>query len=229
MNRVILLCGLLLSAAASAEWSGNVSVGLIANSGNTDSTDANAKFNVSKQSGDWEYLAKAAVHLAEKDDTATQEEYLLRLKANYRLNSVSYLFGVLGFQSDRFAGYRRRYTQSVGYGHELIKTERHQLRGEVGAGLRQSRLVTGERQEDWIGQLNLEYVYQFAEKSTFEQTLQVITGPDNTTTLSDTSLKMPLVNNFGIRLGYEVEHNTDVAADAEKTDTKTSINLEYTF
>lgn len=215
--------------AKPVKWSGKVSAGYMAKTGNTDNSTLNANALIRRTSGDWQYQLRAAAHITQKKKSTTEEDYLAFLRANYTLTPVSYLFGVLGFKSDRFAGYNRRYIQSIGYGHELIETDRHKLWGEIGSGIRQNHLVTGERQQDWIVRANVAYQYKFAEKSEFEQTVQVITGPDNTTTSSDTSLSVPIVGNLGLKLSYTVEHNSDVPADTEKTDTRTAVNIQYSF
>ena len=42
-------------------------------------------------------------------------------------------------------------------------------------------------------------------------------------------LKVTVIGNLSLALGYLVKHNTDVPPGIDKTDSQTSVSLEYKF
>lgn len=69
------------------------------------------------------------------------------------------------------------------------------------------------------------------------QKLAVLSGSDNTYTESVSELKAGIIGNLSLVLGYTWKHNTDVEIDTslapprafDKTDTYTTVSLEYVF
>jgi putative salt-induced outer membrane protein len=81
------------------------------------------------------------------------------------------------------------------------------------------------------------YTWQISENAAFVQKLAVLSGSDNTYTESVSELKAGIIGNLSMVLGYTWKHNTDVEIDDslvpprafDKTDTYTTVSLEYLF
>ena len=81
------------------------------------------------------------------------------------------------------------------------------------------------------------YTWQISKNAAFVQKLAVLSGSDNTYTESVSQLKAGVIGNLSMVLGYTWKHNSDVEIDTslvtprpfEKTDTYTTVSLEYVF
>jgi putative salt-induced outer membrane protein len=55
----------------------------------------------------------------------------------------------------------------------------------------------------------------------------VETGSDNTYMQNDLGLEITISGALGLRVGYQVRHNSDVQPGVENTDTLTTVGLLY--
>ena len=230
-TKAIVLASSLFSVAAAqaAETSGSIEFGYLARSGNTDSTDVNAKFDIARSYTNWKNSAKANLELSEESDTRTAERYSVGLKSEYRLSDQDYLFGTIDYENDEFGAYESRLTEALGYGRRLINQEQQMLDLELGLGARQATLQTGEDQDDAIARLGLNYLYTFATSADFSNKLLIESGGENTYVQNESAVRMPLLENVSLKVAYTLRHNTEVATGTEKTDTLTAVNVAYTF
>jgi putative salt-induced outer membrane protein len=209
---------------------GSASLGYLATSGNTESTNANASFEATWDlDGPWKHDWTALAISARTNDVTTAESYAAGYKAQRDFSETSYLFFSADWRQDRFSGYDRQVSQAVGYGRRLIDNERHMLSLEGGAGFKQSDVTTGEEVDEAIVRGALDYLFTISETSEFNQKLLIEHGDENRYTESTTSLKTRVVGNIAVILSYVIKSNSDVPVGIEKTDRFTSIALEYAF
>jgi len=237
--RVVLLLCLPVPAFAQAPaapaappdpFVGDVSLGYLSTKGNTDSTNANAKFDVSWDlDGPWKHEWHALAINARTDGLTTAESYSAGYKAKRDFSETSYLFFTGDWRKDRFSGYDEQVSEAVGYGRRLIDNERHMLSLEGGAGAKQSDLTTGASLDEAIVRGALDYLFTISETSNFQQKFLIEQGDENRYTESTSALKTRIVGNIALVLSYVVKSNSDVPVGIEKTDRFTSISLEYAF
>lgn len=209
---------------------GNIALGYLATSGNTDSTNANANFEVTWDlAGPWKHDWTALAINARTNDVTTAESYSAGYKAQRDFSATSYLFFSGDWRQDEFSGYDTQVSEAVGYGRRLVDTERHMLALEGGAGAKQSDLVTGEELDEAIVRGALDYLLTLSETSEFSQKLLLEQGDDNRYTESTTALKTRVVGNIAVVLSFIIKSNSDVPVGIEKTDRFTSVSLEYAF
>jgi len=233
---------LVLAAPALAEeeeedkspWAGKALLGYLSTSGNTDNSNLNSAFEVSHTKGDWMHMFKAsAIHATAPDETGdeatTAEAYVAGWKSERNLSEHGYLFGQLDWRKDRFSGYDTQFSQTLGYGHRLINTEKHKLNAEIGAGARQSDLADGTEESETVVRGGLDYTFKISETAEFAQIMSVESGSANTYSESITKLSAALVGNLALVASYTIKNNSDVPPLTEKTDTFTAVSLEYTF
>lgn len=231
---VLLILGGLYSGIAQADeesgpWSGKASLGYLATSGNTENTTLNSAFELGYLTGDWAHkLTLKAVQASENEET-TAEAYEAAWKSEFSLTDADFLFGRLNWRKDRFSGYDQQFSQSVGYGRRLIKNDRHELNAEIGVGSRQSDLVDGTSENEFIVRGGMDYRFIFSENAEFLQELIVESGGENTYIESISAVKASLVGNLALVASYTIKNNSDVPVGSEKTDTFTAISLEYAF
>ncbi len=232
--RQLLALTLLLAASASfaqdeGPWSGSASFGFLSTSGNTENSSLNTGLELGYATGNWAHTLETIAIYADEDDVTTAEAYEAAFKSEWDINDASFLFGRLRWRKDRFSSYDTQFSQTVGYGYRIVETETHQLSAEVGAGARQSDLVDGTREDEFITRAGLDYEWTLSETATFEQTLGIEAGDTNTYIETVTSLSAKVLGDLALVASYTVKHNTDVLPGTEETDTYTALTLEYTF
>jgi putative salt-induced outer membrane protein len=238
--RSVLVIGLLAFAAPlfaqeeeaaeeESPWSGNVKLGYLATTGNTESSSMNGGFEINYKLELWEHQARGAAINSTEGNITTAEAYDVGWKSARNLTENDFLFGRLDWRKDRFGSITEQFSQSVGYGRRLIDKEKHQLNGELGIGARQSDLADGTDESDTIYTGRLTYVWSISETASFGQSLLVEAGSSNTFTESVTDLRAQLVGSLALVASYTVRRNSDVLPGTEKTDTRTALSLEYGF
>lgn len=238
---VFSLLALTVPALAAAEeeetspWAGKALLGYLSTSGNTDNSSLNSAFEISYTSDSWKHMfAAAAIHATSEDSVSGEEEttaeaYEAGWKSERNFSESSYMFGQLDWRKDRFSGYDKQFSQTIGYGRRLIDKEKHKLNVEIGAGARQSDLADGAEESETIVRGGLDYTWQLSETAAFAQIIAVESGSANTYTESVTKLSAALVGNLALVASYTIKNNSDVPPLTEETDTFTALSLEYTF
>jgi len=218
-------------------WSGKIAIGYLAVSGNTESTTFTGNAEINWDGKRWHHnLLGKALGRSEDKDTVS-EAYKAAYEAKFDLAERTYLFGLLDYNKDRFSSYDQQIFEVVGIGQRFIKTDRHELNAELGAGASQSRLVeeptpgtfTRTDINEATFRVSGDYKWSISDNSTFSQKISVTSGSSNTYTESVTELSAGIVGSLSTVLGYTVRHNTDVADGKDKSDTFASISLEYLF
>lgn len=208
---------------------GSVSLGYLANTGNTESASLNAKTSFGYIADVWRHALVLTAVKASTGDVTTSEEYEVAEQTDYTFGDNHYLFGALNYSTNRFAGFDRRTSEILGYGRRVLDTERHTLDLQLGAGARQTRFTDGTSRHEGIVQLAGGYVWRFGENASFSQQLRVESGSDNTFSESVTALTANLTGRLALSVSYTVKRNTRVPAERVKTDTATAISLIYGF
>jgi len=232
-------------AAADAEqpWEISTELGVIATSGNTETTSVQAKVNAKQYTDRWHnhYILNAlfkrdqvtnADGTKQKEDTA--EKYFASAKTAYQLdddNSNLFLFG--SHTDDKFGSYRKYSTVAIGYGTRLFESDTQKLDVEIGPGYFRGEQVfkdgTSTTESGVLLRGAAAYRWQFTETAEFNQTISVEAADDNTRTIAESSVSTRINNSMQLKVGFNVSNDTDVAPGKKKTDTTTYVNLVYTF
>ena len=212
-------------------WSGAGELGFVNTTGNTESTALNVKLEFIRTTERWRYRFTGAALLTSEDGDKDNERYQVEAQADRKLGEKGYLFGVYRYDADKFGSYDPSQTFTIGYGHELMKSEKHVLKGEIGGGYRKlEERVTGETESDAILRFLLDDAWQVFKTTAWTNRLLIETGTNNTFTQWNTGLTVSMTDAFALRIGFELRNNSNVPpGDSEKTDTITSVNLVYNF
>lgn len=208
---------------------GSVSIGYLANTGNTDSASLNAKTSFGYVADPWRHALMLRAVKGSTAGVTTAEEYEAAEQTDYTFSKNNYVYGALNYSTNRFAGFDRRSTEIVGYGRRLLDTDVHTLDLQIGAGARQARLTDGTSQNEAIVQLAGAYVWDFSDHANFSQQIKVEDGADNTFSESVTAVTANLSGDLALSVSYTVKHNSDVPIGTQKTDTATAVSVIYGF
>jgi putative salt-induced outer membrane protein len=177
----------------------------------------------------WLYDGKMQFVARQQDEIATEERYEARATANYYWSPDDYVYGRLDWRKDNFGGVREEWVPSAGFGRVLLRTERHDLRGELGAGYRFAELVDGTREEGPAASGGIRYQWQVSATAEVYQNALVQWSVDNTYLESETGLRTRIIRNVSAKISYMVKRNTVVPEGRANSDYFTTIGLEYAF
>ncbi len=212
-------------------WNGKGELGYVDTSGNTDSTALNLGLEILKNTEHWRYRFGATALMTSKNGDKDNERYSAELQGDRKLSKKSYLFAVYRYDADKFGAYDPQQSVTVGYGRELMNSDTHHLKGEIGAGYKKSKeRVSGLSDNEAIIRLLLEDSWQVFSTTAWNNRLLVESGSDNTFTLFNTAVIVSMTERFALKVGWEYRHNSDIPpGTVDKTDTTTSANLVYNF
>ena len=211
-------------------WAGTLAGGYVRTAGATTTTAENLKGELDYTYKPWrnEFIASAVN--GHSGGNTTAEQYAVGDKLKFNFTDVDYAFGAVNFDSDRFAGISKNFSESVGYGRRLLMTEHQVLDAELGAGVSELQNVgeTGYKTQP-IATIGGKYVYTFSPTSQFIQTLRTEIGSDNTFINPVSTLKLNIIGALYAALSYELRYNTTVPDNTRHSDTITSISFGYGF
>ena len=212
-------------------WSGVGELGFVKTSGNTDSSALNVKLEFVRTTERWRYRFAGTALTTSENGTKDNERYTAEAQADRKLNEKSYIFGVYRYDADKFGSYDPSQSATIGYGRQLMNSEKHVLKGEIGGGYRKLKeRLTGETESDAILRILLDDAWQVFSTTAWTNRLLIETGSNNTFTQWNTGLAVSMTDAFAVKLGFELRNNSKVPpGDTKKTDTVTSVNLVYNF
>lgn len=212
-------------------WSGVGEAGYVKTSGNTDSSALNVRLELVRTTENWRYRLAGTALTTSNNGEKDNERYTAEAQADRKLGDKGYVFGVYRYDADKFGTYDPSQTVTVGYGRELMNSEKHVLKGEIGVGYRSLKeTASGESESDAILRFLLDDAWQIFDTTAWTNRLLIETGSNNTFTQWNTGLTVAMTDAFAVKLGFELRSNSDVPnSDTKKTDTITSVNLVYNF
>lgn len=210
-------------------FKGEVEAGLDWRTGNTELTQYNVAGKLVQDLEYWRNTANASLISSEEDGVSIAEQYRAGFDTNYKLNKRDYLFGTLRYVDDRFSGFEWRLTETAGLGRRWIDDDVYLLDTRIGPGFRQSELKNGDKENDWLIQFvadagwHVNDYFELSEKLSYEY------SPAAGILNSETAVKSRITDTLSFKTGIEVQHITDVPADTQKTDTRTTAGIIYEF
>jgi len=240
MRRLLLIVSLLsfcgfayaeeaVQAEEPKSWKSDLELGFVQTGGNTQTQTLNAKGKV-VWDGDALRSTVEATALSSKDrKVTTSERYTASIQEDWKMSKVDYLFGRVGFSTDRFDGYKRRIRETVGYGRDLIKNDELHWKGEIGAGMRQTTLTTNEKQNDAIGRASTAVMWKINDAATFTQDLSTEGGKQGFVSNSVTAVQQKLNGRLSTKISFSAQHTSKVPVATKKLNTETAISLVWSY
>ena len=217
-----------VAPTASADWSAKGDVGASFASGNSENQAASANLDVKYEVDRWQHGFGFSGNYGNDGDVATAQRWEFRAQTQYAYTERAYAFGAVRYEDDRFSQYDYQATLSAGLGYKIVDTERTKFWVQGGPGYRRAEVrETGETEDGVVFRGDAGFEHQLTATTKVVDKFLVEAGPDNTYLQNDLGLEVTITGSLGLRVGYQVRHNTDVQPDVEKTDTLTTIGLLY--
>jgi putative salt-induced outer membrane protein YdiY len=221
---------------------GEIELGVVATSGNTETNSIKSKLSVTQDFTSWKnnYLIDTLFkeEKIEEDDGSkhtetSAERYFFSAQGDYKLdekNSALFVYG--SYENDRFSGFEQQNSVAAGYADQMFGNESSSLKYNAGPGYFYNELNDGSTEEGGIIRLALDYRLKLSDTSKFKQTISTeaaLESDDNTKSKAETSVSATLMGNLSLKASFNVIHNTDVPDDKEEMDTTTSLSVLYLF
>ena len=216
------------SGSAHADWTSKAEIGASFASGNSENESVNGAFGTKYTSEKWEHGLGLAGNYGSDGNETTAQRWEFRGQSNYKFTERAYAFGAGRYDDDRFSAYDYQASLAGGLGYRIIDTERTKFWVQGGPGYRYARVnETGRKEDGMIFRGDVGLDYQITETTKIVDRFLVEAGSDNTYLQNDLGLEVKISGALGLRVGYQVRHNTDVLPGVEKTDTLTTVGLLY--
>jgi len=236
MRRLLTMVSMLTFAgtAVAAEevkgfWKTDLELGFVQTGGNTQTRTLNAK---GKFVGDGESLRStfegSALSTTDQKVT-TAEKYSASIQEDWKFSERGYLFGRVGFDTDRFGGFKRRLSETVGYGRDVIKRDDLSWKMELGFGARQTILIPVARKSEIIGRSATAIKWMISDSATFTQDLNTEGGREGFVSKSVTALQNKLNERLSSKIAFSAQHTSTVPAGTKKVNTETAITLVWSY
>jgi len=212
-------------------WDGTGEFGFVNTTGNTETVALNMRLNFVRTGKRWRHRFTGTAMTTSEDSIKENERYTMEVQSDRKMSDRSWLFGAFRWDADKFGSYDPQLSLTAGYGHQLMKSERHELKGEIGAGYRRlTETDSNLESSEAIARFLLDDWWQIFKSTKWTNRLLVETGSSNTFSQFNTNLAFGMTDRMAVKLGFEVRHNTSVPpGDSENTDTISTVNLVYDF
>ncbi|HEY0923735.1 DUF481 domain-containing protein [Rheinheimera pacifica] len=221
---------------------GDVELGFLLTSGNTDSFAIRAN---SELVHELEYF-RNRYHLqsllqknnvtnastGDKNQVTTASRYGLTGQSNYKIvTGRQTVFGRGAYLHDKFGAFTEQASLVVGYGNRIYEKQSDYFDLETGPGFGHQEAASGNTNTGLIWYLAANLDYQLYDTTKFRQTLEstMSLNGENSTLLSRSSLTAQLAGSLSMRFNFVVKFNSDPEGNRKRTDTETSASLVYTF
>lgn len=210
-------------------WSGDVELGAVSTSGNTEQTSVKLRTDIIREKDQWINSFHFDTYNASEDGDETAERFYTFYRLDYRLAEDRGLFGRLAYEDDKFSGFKNQADLTFGYNQTLVSRATWSFKGDIGLGVRRSELDTGDTNTEMIVTTVGYLDWQISENALFKQLLSFDVGEDLTITRSETSLEANIIGALAMKLALMVKNSSEAPAGKEKTDTETTVTLVYKF
>ncbi len=210
-------------------WSGQGEAGFGVTSGNTDQLNVLLGVRLAREGLKARHKFNAAADYQQTNGRRSQERYSANYGLNYLLDDGLYIAASLGWERDEFAGFSRRFTESIGLGYRAISKPNMTLDIDGGPALRQTRFNNGFSEDDFGARGSLVYRWTIRPGTSFSEDATVVSSGGNTTLISTSALTAKLTRVFSARISFNVQSETDPLPGRKSTDTATRASIVYSF
>ena len=219
---------------AEKKCSGKGQAGLLMTTGNSRAEVVNIGLDINRKKLRWNHFAKLAVSAASYNGQRSTESYLLEGLMKYDLEERQYLFSNIRYFNDKFDAFGRILSGAAGAGFRPVDKEK--LSWDVFAGLGYIDQALEQNNnlfdEDISGITFLglsTYRHQLTQTAKLGFDTRVEYTPDNTLTQNEANFSVAINATLDLKLAYELRYNSAPGIVEKNLDTKTTVNVVYSF
>ena len=207
-------------------WSGEGELGVAYTTGNTKDFGVSATIGLTKDGLQFRHKLRGLVDRQKTNGVLTRDRSLADYELNYKFNERLYAYGLGGWERNRFAGYSRRFSESVGAGYSVFDSDDLRLDVTAGPALQQTRYIDGRRENEATARAGAELAWAIRDDLKLSETAAVFFGSQWTST---TALTFAINDALSSRASFDIIHENDPPFGRRATDTATRLSLVYGF
>jgi len=217
----------------------SIDVGFANTTGNTKTTNLNAKYGASYTTLGWgnqalKWAFDASMFLTRDNDTTTNEEYVAMLGAEQNIANGWYGYGAINWLKNSFRNYDNKWSFSAGVGKVIFDDGKHSLSAKLGGAYNIEDYSNAQADEKFAS-LNqyLEYNNKLNASSNLYVKLGAMQNLENFSkdyeVMGVAGVDVALSEALYLKVEQEVSYDALPPAGFDKTDTKTIVSLGYKF
>jgi len=210
-------------------WKGQGQAGAAITTGNTESEGFSLGLNLSKEGVRWRHAILATADYARENGETSRNRQFASYEANYKFNDRWYALGLGSWEHDRFAGFDRRFSETIGVGYTVIKSPDMTLNLEAGPALRQTRYITGESENKFAGRAALGYAWTINPGIVLTEDATYYGQSGDSTITSITALTLKVRGALSVQGSFLINHESNPPLGLKQTDTTSRLTLVYGF
>lgn len=215
-------------------WSGNVDVGIIQKSGNTDSINGRLDSKIQREA-EWSLTTLTTWWLyEEKDSDLIERKYGTRGKYDYFLtpgrNVYAYGLGQVG--SDFSGNIDVRYIAGVGGGYKWFERDDLALTTDLGASYKKEEYRTGSNDDSGNLTGTYDFLWKMTGKTTYASTFVGLMNFSDAEDILLTwvhGITTDLGYNFRGGIKYQLDWDNTPAPGAKRADHQIALTIGWTF
>lgn len=212
------------------KWDGSAELGLSATSGDTQEQAGTLGVKFNRAIGeDWEHKLNLNVDYARRQGETTKERYAADYALKWSMSERGYVYGLFDVEQDRRSGFDHRFAESVGIGYKLMERPDFKWSVEGGPGLRQSKLDTGQSENDMIGVISTTARYWFTPELSVGTDGKAFMGGDRTSLQNILDVKAKINGYLSARMSYQLNYDSNVPLGKHRINTITRATIVYDF
>ena len=213
-------------------WEFNGDVGFVNTAGNSEVTNLNVGEKLTHIQGRFTFKQHFALVYGRTDGATTTSQWRTGIRGDLALSPRVAVYGLTGFDRNRFAGIERRFEEGVGIGVKLVATERTKVEVEAGLSLTQQRSTLDVTDNFSAARSAALFQYNFRPTAYLLQTVEVLPNLEETDDLrvnTETALVAPLSRRLAVKISYVIRYDKLPEPGFEKTDRLLTSGLQVTL
>ncbi|MDE2466333.1 MAG: DUF481 domain-containing protein, partial [Alphaproteobacteria bacterium] len=210
-------------------WSGEGQVGLSNSTGNSRNTGISLGLSFEKNGIQWRHSFNATVDHSRNNGVVTKDRYFASWQSDYKFTKRAVAAGILSWESDRFAGFNNRFSESLGIGYSLIRTDDMALSIQGGPALRQTDYLTGKTKNGVAGMAAVNYKWTISPGLVLSQDATFYGQSQDSTLTSNTAVTVKLIGALSAQASFFAQYESNPPGRLATTSTLSRLTLVYSF
>jgi putative salt-induced outer membrane protein len=210
-------------------WKGQGQVGAGTTTGNSKSTTLSVGLAFNREGLKWNHAVTGTIDYQRDFGRESKGRYFTDYQGNYRFSDRIFALGVLSFEDNRFSGFSRRYSESVGFGWRIIVSQGMNLSVEAGPALRQTDFVAQSSESALAGRAAMNFDWQVLSNLKLTQAASFYGERRDSTFTSNTALTANLIGSLSAQLSYLAQFESSPPQGLERFNTTSRLTLVYSF
>jgi len=212
---------------------GHVDVAYNTSSGNTDSTSFHLGADAELKHNKYRHRGAFAIYQEKLNGVTSKDEQRVKYDLDYFISPTWFANGNLAYESNEIKDLNSRITLGLGGGHQFFESEETALSGNLGvAFVTEDNIVANDKDYTairWSTDYRLKTGYWGAELVHRNEFLLPSGAMKDWLLQTDTGLRAPIWGGINGLIMFEFDYDNEPAEGKEKSDSKLSVGLNYSW